>query len=776
MDKPSARWDWFSVVLIVLLLQVAAVRLLVANWAPFLYFAETLTALGSILGLALGASNFKRSVVVWIAIDYSLMVIPWQWAAAVQSAAAAGYRERLLDIASRLGIAFTQFIHRAPVSDSFLFVAFMSLLMWIVSLTAGYWLVRHDNLPVAVIPSAIVIVTVQIYDNYFQLRSWWLAVYIFLVLLLIGRRYYLRRRAQMWSEHIAMSEDAWPNVSNNLLVIALVSVFVAWIFPTSLSSLKTASSMWKEISNPVQNRFSNAVVSLQSPHNVSGTDYYGTLFQLGSQAAQGSQPMFTVEVLSAPTTGIAYYWRARTFDFYSKGQWTNSNTKSLDFDPSDPNLNLVNGQGRVEATFQFTMQRPQQGLLYAPSEPVWVDHPGSVIVASSGNGQEDPIAWFADPAVETEGQYRVRAEIANPTVEALRAAGTDYPAWVQDSYLEVPQDIRPALQALSEKITNGKSTPYDKAQAVTDYLRKTIQYSTTVPAPPSGEDPAIWFLTNYKKGFCNYYASAEVLLLRSIGVPARMAVGFAEGQSVNDTLHVHNRLDVYEVEIQNAHAWPEAYFPGIGWIKFEPTVIQSPITRPDENPLAGAAQNTPSVPNAQKIEENPLPVSNAPAASIFGPRLMQFLLTVLWLVLLGLLIVAFRRYHLMNWLPIYLASGLTRLGMSTPSWIDAWIRWNQMTSVEHSFASVNLSLWWLGSPQPIYATAAERTAVLRKLLPSAAQYIETVSSEHQAALFTRHPVDPFKARRAGIMIVVHTLRFKLREIWNGISGGDVELG
>ena len=241
MQKSSAYdWDWLSAGLLFLMLQVAAGRLLIANWAPFLYFAETLTTLGTVLGLALGISRFKRQMVTWIAIDYTVMVLSWQWTAVAQSDI--NFRERLYIVASRLAIAFVQFIQRAPVNNSFLFVAFISLVMWIISLTAGYQLMRHDNLLAAVIPSVIVMVIVQVYDNYFSLRSWWLAAYLFLALLLMGRRYFLRSRLQWKTQHITVSEDAWLDILNGLTIIVLIVVLIAWIFPTSLSALQAAST------------------------------------------------------------------------------------------------------------------------------------------------------------------------------------------------------------------------------------------------------------------------------------------------------------------------------------------------------------------------------------------------------------------------------------------------------------------------------------------------------------------------------------------------------
>ncbi len=751
------------------MLQATAGRLVIANWAPFLYFASILAALGTILGLALGTSRFNQNKVTWLAIDYTLMVLSWQWTVAIQSDTNISFRDQLHMVASRLAIAFVQFIQRAPVNDSFFFVAFVSLVMWIIGLTAGYWLMRHDNLLAAVIPSALVMMIVQVYDNHFALRSWWLAVYLFLILLLVGRRYFLHSRVEWRKQHIAVSEDAWPDILNSLTVITLTVVFIAWIIPTSLSSLQSASEAWNKISNPVRNRLSNAVISLQSPYSNGGANFYSESLPLGLNAAQGNQPVFTVKVLSSPVS-ITYYWRGRVYDFYSNGQWSNSSATSLDFQPASQNLNLVNAQNRVEAQFQFTMQLPQQSLLYMPSEPVWVDQPGSVIVTSEDNGQNDPLAWFANPAIAQGGRYQVRAEIADPSVAELEAAGTNYPTWVQDRYLEVPQDIRPAIQTLAQQITSGQSTPYDKAEAITNYLRNTIQYALTVPPPPPGEDPAVWILFDYKKGFCNYYASDEALMLRSIGIPARMAVGFAQGESNGDSFAVLN---------YNAHAWPEVYFPGMGWVGFEPTVNQNPIVRPLTKPQIATQQNNNASANANSHEpkEHSLAESNTPTKPLsFNALLKDILLIIFSLLVIGLMVFAFRRYHLLNQVPVYLSNSLERVGVSTPSWINDWLHWNQMTSVERSFTSINLSLRWLGSPQPIYATAAERAAELIKLLPSAKEYIEAVSAEHQSALFTKRAADLSRARRAGTMIILHTLHFTILKFWNAIFGGDVYSG
>ncbi len=132
---------------------------------------------------------------------------------------------------------------------------------------------------------------------------------------------------------------------------------------------------------------------------------------------------------------------------------------------------------------------------------------------------------------------------------------------------------------LAERIARPFDNPYDIAVAVTNYLRNNIRYSDTVPAPPAGQDPVDWVLFDLKQGFCNYYATAEIVLLRAVGIPARWAVGYAQGE-------FDPTESSYQVRQRDAHSWPEVYYPGVGWVEFEPTLSQPVLDRPLGDPLA----------------------------------------------------------------------------------------------------------------------------------------------------------------------------------------------
>jgi hypothetical protein len=117
--------------------------------------------------------------------------------------------------------------------------------------------------------------------------------------------------------------------------------------------------------------------------------------------------------------------------------------------------------------------------------------------------------------------------------------------------------------ALARDLTATQPTAYDRAKAIEAYLR-TFPYDLNVPTPPPGRDVADYFLFDLQRGYCDYYATAMVVLARAAGLPARLVVGYATGfyDSANGR---------YLVTEADAHAWVEIYFAGYGWIEFEPT-------------------------------------------------------------------------------------------------------------------------------------------------------------------------------------------------------------
>lgn len=167
----------------------------------------------------------------------------------------------------------------------------------------------------------------------------------------------------------------------------------------------------------------------------------------------------------------------------------------------------------------------------------------------------------------------------------ITAQDESYPVEIETNNLQLPKELPARVEKLARKITAGYKSSYTRVQAVEAYLRENYLYSLDKPLYPGmDEDFVDHFLFSQKLGYCNHFSTAMVVLLRSVGIPARWVKGFAPGEIITskqavDVLDVPN-VDTevvsskpFQVAVRNsdAHSWVEVYFSGIGWIAFDPT-------------------------------------------------------------------------------------------------------------------------------------------------------------------------------------------------------------
>jgi hypothetical protein len=268
---------------------------------------------------------------------------------------------------------------------------------------------------------------------------------------------------------------------------------------------------------------------------------------------------------------------------------------------------------------------------------------------------------------------------------------------------------------------------------------------------------------DYKKGYCVYYASAEIMMLRSLGIPARMAVGFSEGE-IEDGTYVVRRF--------NAHAWPEVYFPGLGWVEFEPTGNQPTLNRPlpplesDEtdpsSPAAGLRieDGEPNDPNAD-IEDiaiaTPEPTPISPL--LYGIPLIAALAVLAFFVN--------RRYPFATRVPVLVRASIERTGFEVPKWVYNWESWGHLSAIEKAFESINFGLRVLDQEVPFHTTPIERAKKLMEIMPNMAGQIKILLDEHQTSLYTSRVADVIQARRAAFNLRKQVLVERLRYVFFG---------
>jgi transglutaminase-like putative cysteine protease len=273
-----------------------------------------------------------------------------------------------------------------------------------------------------------------------------------------------------------------------------------------------------------------------------------------------------------------YYWRGLTYDLYVYFGWYTGDTEITEYRAGEPAI-APTVTPAVTATAGLTLpQRTLQQDIRVIGDLQGIIHAAGTLVSVD---QDYNVAWRtpydAFAATTAEKTYRVESRLPVFTVEQLQAAGADYPDWVRVNYLWLPDTVPERVLALARDLTADAPTPYDRAYVIEAYLRE-FPYNLDVPNPPTDRDVADYFLFELQEGYCDYYATAMVVLARAAGLPARYVAGYSTGDYDYTTGY-------YVVNEVNAHSWVDIYFPGYGWIEFEPTAGLPAIERPTEGEL-----------------------------------------------------------------------------------------------------------------------------------------------------------------------------------------------
>jgi transglutaminase-like putative cysteine protease len=244
------------------------------------------------------------------------------------------------------------------------------------------------------------------------------------------------------------------------------------------------------------------------------------------------------------------------------------------------------GPGASDPQLQRRIEEERQGLITRFLTVRWTANADGLADTLYVTGQvpiyDDVDSVFSRTAVEPGMAYEVSAARSLVDDDVLARASTAYPDWVQDRYLSLPETVTPRTVALAHQLTESSSTPLEKARIIESFVRTTIAYDEGVSAPPDDADMVDYALFERQRGYCEYYASAMAVMLRSVGVPARVAVGFYPGE-----YDPEQRGTVYRQK--NAHAWVEVFFPDYGWVSFEPTASR-PLM---DSGSAGSLEPTP---------------------------------------------------------------------------------------------------------------------------------------------------------------------------------------
>jgi protein-glutamine gamma-glutamyltransferase len=325
------------------------------------------------------------------------------------------------------------------------------------------------------------------------------------------------------------------------------------------------------------------------PRSVRST-YSGGSLDLRSRGDLPEEPVMLV-----PADSPAL-WRSATLDVYTGRAWLQTTlpegpfrrvtgTFSVERADDPPPAGAATRTDRVRwlAPGSFAVPRPgvARTVTLAPPDAAGVAADGTVFHAHGGSGShsDDDVGYSVTSAGRASTDPR-EAAASGAGPDALRAAAAFPRAGgdAQAAYLDLPDGVPQRVRDLAAEVTAGATSRYDAVRAVEDHLRARAVYTLDAPVPGDGDDAVDHFLFESREGFCEQFASAEVVLLRALGVPARMAVGFAGGERAlgpdgapADPALAGDLAGQRLVRGTQAHAWVEVWFPGTGWVSSDPT-------------------------------------------------------------------------------------------------------------------------------------------------------------------------------------------------------------
>ena len=768
MQKSSQRWfDIPAMIFLMIAVLITSTRLSLTEWTPDLQLVGNLTIMGLFLGFSLGLSKFKKTGVSILTLLYSITLIPWQIIRILSPILTT--EERIYEMSARVSGALTTFIAKEPVDDHLIVVIILGLFFWVVSLYSSYALIRFQNSLAAITPSTVLILAIQYYDHSAESPIWVLGFYFFFSLLLIGRLDYLQNRSRWEEKNVFIVPDAKFDINLLSLVSIAFLLLAAWSIPSSNAEWQEISRWWDKTSHrfkSARDNIDNLFSSVDNPRPVIGQVFYGGDLPLGERSYQGNAEIAVIQVPELEEAPPRYYWRVRSYDTYLNGLWTTAEGEITESLPAQTPLLLpIDPESQTEK-FTFTNKADLRPLLIMGHQTYWADIDTEAAFTELPDGSLDLSLLRATPALRNEEVYSTRSAPLAPTITQLRESGTDYPDWVTERYLQLPVDFPESIRELALDLTRGRGSAYDKARVITTYLRTKISYSETVPAPPAGRDPLEWFLFTWQEGFCNYAASAQVVMLRSVGIPARLVVGFAQGSA--------NENSDFVVLQKDAHAWPEVYFPEIGWVEFEPTLNQSRLVRPLGVPETIEPDGVLFSGLLEDEIIDPLPLEEPEIVDLpenLEPTSKKSLqLSPFWGMIILITVAAFFGIWQLNRKQLLLTRGLRlvvqlyeRRKRSAPDWLTRWLAWNEASPIERAFHGINRNLRWLGADIPTHFTPRERASALKELLPEQTESIQVLLEEHERKMFTPTDEGDLKsAQKASYAIFWATVKVKTR--------------
>lgn len=764
-------WNFASAIMLLAAFMMTSLKIQSTNWTEDLHLMNWLTFIGFILGLGIGYSQFRRFISKLFIILFSFLIVPYAIGTTYNSGIL--WLTRFENLYGRIFFSIEQLLNNVRIEDPILFFIFLCLIVWSTSISGGFFLTRTAQPWTPLLISGVTVFTSEFYDQIGN--NLYTAFFIFFVLVFLSQNYFIESNRNWRIKRIPVDFETGPSIRRSSFIVAIIIIFLAWNAPNIVSAFQKGSQQQKQIIGfvqDIQNQFSKLTAPLEGTAFLR-SEFYGDTVRLGTGSNLSDEIVLEISVNQKKPAGTRYYWRARSYDQFIDNQWVSSFDSSKLIEPNTDITDLLEYFFFPQRTFTIKT-RTNLGLLYTPPYPQKINRPVKAFFANLSDEKVDYIALTLEEIAFSGENYEVVNRIPAPTIAQMRKSTNEYPDWVFENYLQLPPDFPEKIRDLAIEITENSENPYDKTQAITNYLRKNITYKEQIPEPPPDSDHIEWFLFEHKEGFCNYYATAEVLMLRSIGIPSRIVFGYAQGKSQNQD------ETEFIVRREQSHAWPEVFFEGIGWVEFEPTTLQPTLDRL----LGETVPSISDIPSIRDPNSEDLPVMDG--GESFGeggevPDLIQLeessevettQPTILPFIFMGIVVL----YSIILIIkdnepatgpstPVIIETLFVQRGWKIPGWLKHWATYSKTSAEEKAFAKIIWSLSMFNNFSLYSFTPAEVVREYKTIFPEMSLKIDEILLEYQKAIYSPHPINLKMIQHQSNQILKYSLTMKIKSIF-----------
>ena len=484
----------------------------------------------------------------------------------------------------------------SPIANDMVFLFYLSFLCFFLSYF-GTWLVYRARLPwmVALVYCSIMLVNLNFAgDNLLGVMG----IAVGALILLIAR-VHLANQLMQWKREGLHTDRTWLSgvtwrCMQAACVLALLPLLLGWMLPV-LPEPAQGVSFWNQLDAAWTN-ITNGHVAWNDPGSIFIPYQPATNFFSDQLSITGSVNLPSGEVLSYTSSAGAQYLEGFTFDSFDGHTWTVSAASSQHYNADSMLPGDTAGSYTPVKTTVSIVQPPidAENHIFGPAEPATFD------IDTVVYGGTIPTAWAQQSALARGERYQVTSFVSSASsanLVAIPLPQNNLDFWQQDAkyptlstyYLQLPKGLSPTVLRTARQWTQGAANTYQALKMLEGHLSDQGQfvYSVNNPPVPSNVDAVTWLLQTHH-GYCTYYATAMTVMARQLGIPTRVVSGFSHG--TYDGQHKN-----WVVNGQDAHSWVQAYFPGYGWINFDPTPGYSTSNVSNPVPVPTAAPTKPPV-------------------------------------------------------------------------------------------------------------------------------------------------------------------------------------